>query len=240
MLKKLIKSLPQQLGIKIFKKEKQNFIHLSYSQCGEDLIVRFIFTQLQIRNPSYIDIGAHHPHYLSNTALFYKTGSRGINIEPDPSLFITFIKDRKFDINLNIGISDKSGEKDFYIMNHPTLNTFSQDEANKYKSEGNYFVKEIKKIPTKNIQSVLNDFFQGKFPDFLSIDAEGIDEVVINSIDYSINYPKVICVETISFSEKGTGEKNNALIDFIKSKGYMYYADTYVNSIFVKQDLWVR
>ncbi|MFM7886227.1 MAG: glycosyltransferase family 2 protein, partial [Pseudanabaena sp.] len=55
---------------------------MSYSQCGEDLIIQFIFSSLGISKPSYIDIGAYDAHKLSNTAVFYEQGSRGINIEP--------------------------------------------------------------------------------------------------------------------------------------------------------------
>ena len=52
----------------MFKRNK--FLKNSYSQCGEDLIVEFILNGLKIKHPTYMDIGAHHPFYLSNTALF--------------------------------------------------------------------------------------------------------------------------------------------------------------------------
>jgi hypothetical protein len=56
----------------------------SYSQCGEDLIVRCVFDFMKIPSPTYLDIGAHHPQHLSNTFLFYQQGAHGVNIEPDP------------------------------------------------------------------------------------------------------------------------------------------------------------
>ena len=67
----------------------------SYSQCGEDLIVRYIFDVLRIEHPSYLDIGAHHPFFLNNTALLYEEGSRGVNVEADPQLIHSFYKERK-------------------------------------------------------------------------------------------------------------------------------------------------
>jgi hypothetical protein len=39
----------------------------SYSQCGEDLIVKHVLGVLGISKVSYLDIGAHHPQYLSNS-----------------------------------------------------------------------------------------------------------------------------------------------------------------------------
>ncbi|MCX2575933.1 FkbM family methyltransferase [Pedobacter sandarakinus] len=217
--------------------ENNQFGKISFSQSGEDLIVEFIFNQLGIDRPSYIDIGAHDPFYLSNTALFYKKGSRGINIEPDFDLFNKIAITRVQDINLNIGVGESTDVLDFYIMNVPTLNTFSLEQIDLYKSEGEYFVKEIKKVNIDTIKNVLNKHNQGVFPDFLSLDAEGIDELVIKNLDFS-NQPKVICVETLSFSSSGNGIKNTSLIDFIKENGYILYADTYINSIFVSEKFW--
>src|SRR3954468_21715772 len=106
---------------KRIRRSEPDYSKRSFSQCGEDLIVDHIFQQLKIEKPSYLDIGAYHPKRLSNTYLFYLKGSRGINVEPDPSLFEAFLNERQEDINLNIGIGPKSGTADFYIMNEPAL-----------------------------------------------------------------------------------------------------------------------
>jgi len=217
---------------------KDLFQKISYSQCGEDLIVKFIFDNLNIKKPSYLDIGAHHPFYLSNTALFYKNGSRGINIEPDPTLFKQFLKDRIEDINLNIGIGDKNEILDFYIISSPTLNTFSKAEAKKYNQEGDYKIQEIKKIEVLSLVQILNKIKSEEFPQFLSVDAEGVDEIVIKQIDFEKNFPIVICLETISFSTSGKGVKNVELINYLVNKGYFVYADTYINTIFVRREIW--
>jgi len=213
---------------------------LSYSQSGEDLIAKHIFDSIGISKPTYIDIGAHHPYYLSNTALFSKFGSFGINIEPDPNLFKEFLKERTKDINLNIGISNYKGEQDFYVMNVPTLNTFSKVEAEKCCLEGDYHISNIIKIKTDTVLNIVLNHANNIFPNFLSIDAEGIDELVIDSIDFNNNYPIVICIETISFSTSGKGVKNLNLIKKIKDSGYILYADTYINSIFIREKNWVR
>lgn len=226
----------------LFKKIKSenSFQKKSYSQSGEDLIVKFIFDCLGITKPSYLDIGAHHPYFISNTALFYEKGSRGINIEPDPVLFSEFLKERKSDVNLNIGISDIDGELDFFVISASTLNTFSKEEAYNYEKEGNFKIKSIKKIKVNTLVSILNQYSNGIFPQFLSIDAEGVDEIIIKAIDFEENFPIVICIETISFSTSGNGLKNNDLIQYIESKGYLLYADTNINSIFVKESFWRR
>ncbi len=234
----LLSKIKQKLITKFFISDEVKYKKISFSQCGEDLIVKFIFDNLRIYNPTYIDIGAHHPYLISNTALFYKNGCRGINIEPDPTLFAEFLKHRKGDINLNIGISDRNTELDFYIISSPTLNTFSKEEAEKYSLEGNYNIKSIKKISVQTLSAILNNFSNGIFPHFLSIDAEGVDELIIKELDFKNNYPLVICIETISFSTSGNGIKNLELINFIVDKGYILYADTYINTIFVRTENW--
>lgn len=224
-----------------FKSKKENpWVKKSYSQSGEDLIIKFLFDNLNIEKPSYLDIGAHHPFYINNTALFHELGSTGINIEPDPTLFKAFPKHRKDDINLNIGIGTEESNADFYIISSPTLNTFSKTEAEKYKEEGNYSITDVINVPINTLENILNKYNDGKFPDFLTLDAEGIDELIIKSIDYKNNYPTIICVETISFSTSGKGVKNIKLIDYITAHGFMVYADTNINTIFVRRDTWER
>lgn len=234
----LLKKIKRFLLKKI--KSENSFQKKSYSQSGEDLIVKFIFDCLGIIKPSYLDIGAHHPYFISNTALFYEKGSRGINIEPDPVLFFEFLKERKSDVNLNIGISDIDGELDFFVISASTLNTFSKEEAYNYEKEGDFRIKSIEKIKVNTLASIINQYSNGIFPQFLSIDAEGVDEIIIKAIDFEENFPIVICIETISFSTSGNGLKNNDLIQYIESKGYLLYADTNINSIFVKESFWRR
>ena len=229
----------------LFKRNKKPVVQdqwfkRSYSQSGEDLLVKYIFDNLGISKPSYLDIGAHHPYYLSNTALFYELGSRGINIEPDPSLFKAFIEHREFDKNLNIGISKEQGLSDFYIISVPTLNTFSKREAENYSKEGDYTITEVVKIQTNTVSNIVKEHNGGAFPQFLNIDAEGIDELIITSVDYEESYPIVICIETLTFSSSGNGSKNTDIISYLIEKGYMVYADTNINTIFVRKDLWQR
>lgn len=212
----------------------------SYSQCGEDLIIKHIFDALGIKKFKYLDVGAHHPQYFSNTALFYELGMTGINIEPDPELFVRFEKHRKRDINLNIGITLEPGEQDFFIISSSTLNTFSEQEANNYVEQGDYTIKKKIKVKTDNITNVVNKYNNGIYPEFMTIDAEGIDELLIESMDFSKNPPIVICIETLSFSTSGNGIKNRSLIARIESFGYSFYADTNINSIFVLSKYWIK
>ena len=70
-------------------------IYPSYSQAGEDQLVRYLFQSMGIANPTYLDIGANHPYICSNTFLFYSRGSKGVCIEPDEYCFFPAKKEQE-------------------------------------------------------------------------------------------------------------------------------------------------
>lgn len=211
---------------------------LSFSQCGEDLLVQYIFNLRGITYPSYIDIGANHPYFLNNTAILYEKGCRGINIEANPALIENFRKWRPEDINLNLGIGAHESAMDFYIINDPTLSSFSKEECDKFIATGKYHITKTLQIEVTTIQKILDKFSNGVFPDYLTIDAEGMDLDILKTINYTVNAPKVICVEAADYSPVGAGERRTELIDFLVQKGYYEYANTNLNAIMVKKDFW--
>ncbi|MBP9218615.1 MAG: FkbM family methyltransferase [Sterolibacterium sp.] len=212
----------------------------SYSQCGEDLIVRFVFDTLRIPAPSYLDIGAHHPHYLNNTFQFYAAGGRGVNIEPDPQLIAGFTEKRPRDVNLNIGIGDSTGILEFFVMNVRTLNTFSSTEARQLEASGKFRIEQVLPIPVRSVNDVLAEHFGRSAPDFISLDVEGLDLQILRSLDFARWRPKVLCVETITYSDRGAGEKIPEIAALLQEQGYFPFADTYVNTIFVDRSVWQR
>jgi FkbM family methyltransferase len=209
----------------------RSILKFSFAQNGEDLIVWHALYDLGIARPRYLDIGAHDPVRLSNTALFYLLGGDGMNIEPDPVLFQKFLRHRRRDINLNIGIAPQAGELTFFRMADPSLSTFSASEAERMQRDEGIALAARLRIPVDNINAVLDrrDFT----PDFLSVDTEGNDLIILQSYDFSRRRPAVVCVETISFSTHGEGRKNPAIADYLSSRGYRVHADTAINTIFV-------
>lgn len=210
----------------------------SWSQCGEDLILRYLFDLLQIARPSYIDIGAHHPWYYNNTYLFYRQGARGVNVEPDPSLHAELRRGRRRDVNLNMGIGPHEAEMDFYVMSRRTLNTFSAIEARKCVEQHGLRIVDTRRIKVQTFAQAV-DTHLGRTPDLVSLDAEGMDLDILRSIDFSRYRPHVVCVETISYAAgDGSGIKSPEIHALMLQNGYMLYADTYVNSIYVAASSW--
>ena len=210
----------------------------SWSQCGEDLILRYLFDLLQIARPSYIDIGAHHPWYYNNTYLFYRQGARGINVEPDPSLYAGLRRGRRRDVNLNMGIGPREAEMDFYVMSRRTLNTFSAIEARKLVDEHGQNIVETRRIKVQTFAQTV-DTHMGRTPDLVSLDVEGLELDILRSIDFSRYRPHVFCVETISYAGgDGSGIKSAEIHALMLQNGYKLYADTYINSIYVAASSW--
>jgi FkbM family methyltransferase len=201
------------------------------------MLVDYVFRLRGIDRPSYLDIGANHPYFISNTACFYEKGCRGINVEPNPQLIPLFHKYRPEDITLNLGVGNQAGELEFFIMEDDTLSTFSIDERDLLLQSGKRQAT-VARVSIASISSILDDHFGGHFPDFLSLDAEGMDINILRSVDFDRHHPKVICVEAAEYSPIGAGARRLDLIEFLSSKGYFEYASTNLNSIMVKKEFW--
>lgn len=210
----------------------------SYSQCGEDLIVEFIFSQLGVEKPFCLDIGAFHPFKFNNTMKFYEKGARCINVEANPSRIELFNKYRGRDLNINMGIGVASERLPFYCMSSPELSTFSRRDAERIAGSGSVVVDEVIEVDVIGLDDFLERFIGSDRIDFLSVDIEGMDEAVLGKLDWHAFRPTVICVETINYTTDNSESKNQRLIDFFLKNGYMHYADTYINSIFTDAQKW--
>lgn len=162
----------------------------TFAQHGDDLIILNIFSRLAIERPSYLDIGAYHPFDLSNTALLYRRGSRGVNVDADPELIAAFKKQRPGDVNLAVGVADKVGERTFYRARERGRSSFVQDYARPHD------VRDSIVVPVTTANKLMESH---GCPDLLSIDAEGLEADIIASIDYRRFAPALICVEAPSF-----------------------------------------
>jgi FkbM family methyltransferase len=216
-----------------------SLVKQSYSQSGEDMIIDFIFKALEISCPTYLDLGAHHPRRFSNTHSLYMAGSHGVNVEADPTLHQIFLKERPRDSNLNIGVGVIAKNfLPFYIMSATTLNTFSKEEAERYALMGTFKIEQVVEIPVLSVNEIIAQNFDGATPDLISIDVEGLDQQIVESLDFILYRPIVICVETITFSDNFSGKKIDDIEKHLLSKGYFLYADTFINSIFVDKARW--
>jgi len=212
---------------------------VSYAQCGEDLIVDYVLAVLDVGKVSYLDIGAHHPRYLSNTYYFYRQGGCGVCVEPDPNALRAFKQVRPRDICLPVGIGNVPGTADLFLMTTSTLNTFSREEAERYQAYGTEQIERVIPVEIKTVNQVLGEYFES-VPDFVSIDVEGMDLSILKDFDFERFRPKVFCVETLTYTEDGGEEKISELQSLLQQNDYLIYADTYINTIAVDRHAWAN
>lgn len=207
MLKKInrsiLKLIPHKISDYVFynhpQYKKQNNGYVSFSQEGEDMVLRKIFSDLKCG--FYIDIGAHHPSLFSNTNYFYQHGWTGINIEPIPGSKAVFDKERTNDINLEMLISEDDGPVDFYIFEPSLMNTMSKTQAEKNKHFS--WCELIKTIPITSMPlgKILDKYLPANIKiNFMSIDVEGAELSVLKSNDWDKYKPEVILVEFIDIN----------------------------------------
>ncbi len=197
----------------------------SFSQAGEDMILRNLFSKIQ--DGFYIDVGAYHPTAGSNTYYLHRfRGWRGINIEPNPEQINLFEKVRPSDINLNIGISTKSVKLNYYILKKEssTMNSFSLDFLKKIGQENS--IEKIIEVQTYPLQYVLEEHLsKNKCIDLLDIDVEGLDLEVLQSNDWDKYRPKSIVIEI-----DVDGFETNPVDKFLRNLGYKIVAMTPVST----------
>ena len=236
MLKKLVKSILPKSIIKEIINFKNNYLDgyalKSYSQEGEDMILRRLFEKQQ--TGFYVDVGAHHPKRFSNTYFFYKRGWRGINIDAMPGSMQIFNTIRPRDINIEKPVSDKTQVLTYYAFNEPALNGFSKELSQERDGKGNYFIEFTKDIETSTLEEILDtNLPRGQEIDFLSIDVEGLDFMVLKSNNFSKYKPKIILIEILGSSLNDI--EKNEISKYLKQYDYSLYAKAVNTVIFIER-----
>jgi FkbM family methyltransferase len=175
----------------------------------------------------YIDIGANDGITGSNTYALEQMGWKGACIEPQPDIFKKLKHFRKCDC-YNAALSSVSGENlEFLkVKNIDALSGFSEwitDEHKKMIYESGAF--ERINITTKTFADIMKNYPGIKTIDFMSLDVEGYELPILNSINFSEYSFQFITVE-----ENGHENEINALLS---KNGYKYFMRAGCDMMFV-------
>ena len=192
-----------------------------FSQGGEEIYLREKFANT--KKGLYVDVGALHPFRFSNTAWAYKTGWRGINIEPNVDAFHLFETFRPMDININCGVADKEGELTYFCYEEPALNRFDT------KLHKNVPIVEKRSVKVRRLSDILKEYKITKV-DFLDIDVEGLEMDVLHSIDFSVDIECILLEQHVSLGLL----MQSAEYLFLKEKGYEAVAKYGITTIYEK------
>ncbi len=204
----------------------------SFSQCGEDAILAHM---LRMPRGTYVDVGAYHPYISSNTFVFYRKGWHGINIDAAPGSMKEFKKVRPRDINLEAAISDEDRELDYYLLDEGhQMNTFSKENLDKLGYTDK--IKQVIKIKTTRLDTILQQHLPNTEINYFSIDVEGLELSVLKSNNWDKFRPMVILLESFDVIDY----KNSFDIDvnaYLSARGYKLFAKVPLGVFFVRNDL---
>jgi FkbM family methyltransferase len=124
-------------------------------------------------------------------------GWHGVNVDANQELIELFQKVRKRDVNLCIAVGLESRYK-FTIFDEPALSTFNSEWKARFIRENNRIAREIE-VQGRTLRNIVNEFYPQTPVDLLSIDAEGADLQVLQSLYFNTleksRFPKWILLE---------------------------------------------
>ena len=194
---------------------------------GEDKIIVDYFKN--IKNGFYVDAGCYHPTHLSNTHILFTKNWSGINIDLSEFSISLFNHVRPNDVNINAAVSNTENEITFYYQKDLSQLTTTVKAISRERMQGN--IKE-KKIMALSLNSIINNSrFKNRVIDFLNIDLEGAELSALNSLDFNVYRPKLICIEIID-----KNIINSSVFKFLDNLKYklIWSSKSKINHIFEK------
>jgi len=192
--------------------EELRAMRVSYSQFGEDLVVRTHFAEnFDNSIGRFIDVGAFHPFKYSNTTLLSQLGWCGINIDCDPVKIARFEKLRLRDENVCVAVGE--APRDMVCLEYSsglTDRIAHSGEKNVLSAIGEKPLK-VTPIRVTTLTNVIEQSaFRGQHFHYLNVDCEGQDLSVLKGLDFSRYSPDLITVEAFT---KTTRAKLTAFLE---------------------------
>tara|TARA_R110002110_G_scaffold129820_1_gene309951 strand:+ start:1528 stop:2148 length:621 start_codon:yes stop_codon:yes gene_type:complete len=202
-----------------------------YSQFGQD---KFIYENVLNKQESgfFVDIGASEPVHQNNTIFFERLGWKGIVIEPMKEDYDNLVKERKC-ICENVAISDKSEIRKFVQIQGPAKGLSGLLEgydvrhifrvvSELQRSGGDVEIVDMDCVTLKSIM----DKHNVKCIDYMSLDVEGKELDILNTIDFDILDIRCLSIEN--------NYKDPRIGDLLTSKGYNKVTSLDVDDIYYK------
>ena len=206
-----------------------------YSQIGEDILIYNNFINKYKEDGTYVEIGGGNGIELSNTKFFNDNlGFKGILIEADPMFYNELVKNRPNDICVNIAVDYTYGEKKFLGHSHcgGLIEYLSPILKDKHLKNAEEYI-----VNTSPISKIIKDA-NLKYIDYFSIDVEGAELAVLETMDWSIP----IYIINIELNEKKTENdfkgiiKNEKCRQLLKDKGFIFLKQIDINEFWINEN----
>ena len=169
---------------------------ISFAQNAEDVVLWRLF-----RNRSspgfFIDVGAAHPIVDSVTKWFSINGWTGVNVEPVPHLFAELTTDRPDEVNLQVVCSKEAGTARMVVADMSKWGQSSIDPSTSAALVDAGLSHATIEVEAVTLASIFETYAPPTGVDFLKIDAEGSEDVVLAGAGLEVHRPRVIVVEAV-------------------------------------------
>jgi FkbM family methyltransferase len=195
-----------------------------YSQYKQDEILNETFFK-NFKDGVFVDVGAHDGISLNNTLYFENEHNwTGINIEPIPHVFEKCKINRPNCINVCCAIDREEGCKKFRVnsgytemlsglVDHLCDKHIQRTELENIQHQS---TSEFIFVPTKPLHDIFKEHNLTKI-NLLSVDVEGAEQAVIESIDF-----KNVSIDVILF-ENNYPENSTPIVEYLENLGFMQY-----------------
>lgn len=190
--------------------------HRSYAQLLQDLWVLYMTNE--VHNGYFVEFGACDGHLLSNTLLLENEyGWNGILAEPNIFWHEKLNQRKNAYISKKCVYSKSNMKIDFLATSIPELSRINQIIPNDiHESNGNRLKSKIIQAKTISLNDLLVEANAPKIIDYLSIDTEGSEYIILHSFDFK-NYK----IKLITIEDAGEKNKREAIYNLLTSKGYL-------------------
>ncbi len=191
------------------------------SQYGEDRILNLFFRGQE--RGLVVDVGAADGAINSNSwTLLQRPQWKGILIEPEPSQFqeLRALYEGREDVRcIQCAIGMKRGKQLLYCERQAS--TFSEAHRKAYQEVHQLKYDQTVKVPMRRLTGLLSELGVDETIDFLTIDAEGMNYEVWESLDKKRFSPRLVCIE-------GKGYRMDGYRELCLTRG---------NTLYLREDL---
>jgi hypothetical protein len=208
-------------------------INIHLSQYGEDIFLHKKFRKMT-RPGFYVDVGAHHPFRLSNTAYLWAMGWNGLNVDASQYTIKLFNQYRPGDINICkavVGQNYSNSNESVIFYYSDEVDNCASCDPEIARARG---LKNNSSVPCTTLNSLIklaSESFRGEF-DLLNIDIESLDDEVIKSMDKWVIKPKILMIEIYGRTVHEVAQ--NPTCQEILSCGYLFTERIGHTAIFIR------
>jgi len=205
-------------------------VQFSYSQFGEDLAVCRLADELGLDKSIYVDAGAYHPIFGSNTLLLHKKGWRGINVDLATERIAEFHRYRPKDHNVVACLSDRVASVEIAHYEIPSTDrVLDPRNPKKLSIAGQKPIRYSSTITTTLTAVVEESPFRLDEVQYLNVDCEGSDLAVIRGLDLDRCHPAILSIEAFGDAE------SEAIEQILAPYGYRCKVSIPPTMIFVRR-----